>query len=222
MRLWLDGKGLIAGATNLALGLSLGASWPGWGVVAGAALLGFVSYGASLTLFVLALRHLGTARTGAYFSVAPFFGALLALVLIDEPLTGALLWGGGLMAIGVLRAMGGKGAFAGGAGAIMGIMSAIGIFVAIPAVASNNLFQRLTKATIANSGLISSEPFALSSAPVATSGTMNVAATAIAANSTEGSRAATGAAYAAGSRDGATRPWRPPSSSGPRRATARP
>lgn len=95
-------KGLIAGATNLALGLSLGASWPGWGVVAGAALLGFVSYGASLTLFVLALRHLGTARTGACFSVAPFFGALLALVLIDEPLTGALLWGGGLMAIGVV------------------------------------------------------------------------------------------------------------------------
>lgn len=94
-------KGLAAGATNLALGWILGVSWPAWGVAASAALLGFISYGASLTLFVLALRQLGTARTGAYFSVAPFFGALLALGLLDEPLTGTLLLGGALMAIGV-------------------------------------------------------------------------------------------------------------------------
>ena len=94
-------KGLAAGATNLALGWSLGVPWPAWGVAASAAVLGFVSYGASLTLFVLALRQLGTARTGAYFSVAPFFGAVLALVLLDEPLTNTLLLGGALMAIGV-------------------------------------------------------------------------------------------------------------------------
>ena len=94
-------KGLAAGTTNLLLGWSLGEPWPAGGVVASAALLGFISYGASLTLFVLALRHLGTARTGAYFSVAPFFGAVLALVLLDEPLTQTLLLGGTLMAIGV-------------------------------------------------------------------------------------------------------------------------
>lgn len=94
-------KGLAAGATNLLLGWSLGVPWPAWGVAASAALLGFISYGASLTLFVLALSQLGTARTGAYFSVAPFFGALLALGLLDEPLTGTLLLGGALMAIGV-------------------------------------------------------------------------------------------------------------------------
>jgi drug/metabolite transporter (DMT)-like permease len=41
--------------------------------------VGFLAYGVSLALFVVALRHLGTARTGAYFSVAPFFGALLAV-----------------------------------------------------------------------------------------------------------------------------------------------
>ncbi|MND07304.1 hypothetical protein D3C83_291930 [compost metagenome] len=45
---------------------------PGW---LAAGLLGFLGYGISLTLFIVALRHLGTARTGAYFSVAPFFGA---------------------------------------------------------------------------------------------------------------------------------------------------
>ena len=86
---------------NLGLALLTGASLPPAGVVAQSALLGFASYGASLVLFVLALRHLGTARTGAYFSVAPFAGALLALPLLGEPLTLPLLAGGALMAIGV-------------------------------------------------------------------------------------------------------------------------
>jgi hypothetical protein len=62
--------------------------------------LGLLAYGVSLALFVVGLRHLGTARTGAYFSVAPFFGALLAVAL-GEPATPALLASAGLMAIGV-------------------------------------------------------------------------------------------------------------------------
>ena len=94
-------KGLAAGATNLVLAVSLGATWPGALPVLGASLVGFLSYGASLTLFVVALRHLGTARTGAYFSVAPFFGAVMALALLHEPVTVALLLGGTLMAVGV-------------------------------------------------------------------------------------------------------------------------
>lgn len=93
-------KGLAAGATNLVLALALGAAWPPPGFVAGAALVGFASYGASLALFVVALRELGTARTGAYFSVAPFFGAVLAIAL-GEPLTSHLVAAGVLMAIGV-------------------------------------------------------------------------------------------------------------------------
>jgi drug/metabolite transporter (DMT)-like permease len=94
-------KGLMAGTTNLILAMSMGATWPGIGPALGAALVGFLSYGASLTMFVIALRHLGTARTGAYFSVAPFFGALMALALLPEPITAALLMGGALMAVGV-------------------------------------------------------------------------------------------------------------------------
>ena len=94
-------KGLVAGSVNLALALLAGASLPSAGLVAQAALLGFASYGASLVLFVLALRHLGSARTGAYFSIAPFAGALLALPLLGEPVTLPLLAGGALMAIGV-------------------------------------------------------------------------------------------------------------------------
>lgn len=94
-------KGLVAGTTNLALAFATGATWPSGAVVAGAGLLGLLSYGTSLVLFVVALRHLGTARTGAYFSVAPFFGAVLAIGLLGESLTLQLVLAGVLMAIGV-------------------------------------------------------------------------------------------------------------------------
>ena len=97
-------KGLVAGATNLVMAVLLGAhlpTLPTLSTVAAGALLGFVSYGASLVLFVVALRRLGTARTGAYFSVAPFFGALLAVAGFGEPAGGALLAAGALMAVGV-------------------------------------------------------------------------------------------------------------------------
>jgi drug/metabolite transporter (DMT)-like permease len=94
-------KGLVAGAVNLALGLAVGASLPPAPWLAGALLLGLGAYGVSLTLFVVALRHLGTARTGAYFSVAPFFGAVLAVGWLGEPVTPVLLVAGALMAVGV-------------------------------------------------------------------------------------------------------------------------
>ena len=94
-------KGLAAGATNLVLALVLGSHWPALPVVGAAALLGFASYGASLMLFVVALRELGAGRTGAYFSVAPFFGALLAVLLLGDPLSWQLLLAGALMAVGV-------------------------------------------------------------------------------------------------------------------------
>jgi drug/metabolite transporter (DMT)-like permease len=94
-------KGLAAGATNLVLAMALGASLPSIPVVAGAVIVGFASYGASLTLFVVALRGLGTARTGAYFSVAPFFGAIVAIAWLGDPLTLPLVAAGVLMAVGV-------------------------------------------------------------------------------------------------------------------------
>lgn len=93
-------KGLVSGAVNLILAFSLGASMPALPTLAGAMVVGLLAYGVSLTLFVVALRHLGTARTGAYFSVAPFFGALLALLMGDS-VTMPLLVAGALMALGI-------------------------------------------------------------------------------------------------------------------------
>lgn len=94
-------KGLVAGSVNLTIGLLVGAALPALRIVTLAALVGFVGYGVSLTLFVVALRHIGTARTGAYFSLAPFVGALISLVILRDHLTYQFLIAAGLMALGV-------------------------------------------------------------------------------------------------------------------------
>ncbi len=94
-------KGVVAGAVNLTIGLVTGSRLPPIDRLAAAVIVGFLGYGISLTLFVLALRHLGTARTGAYFSVAPFVGAAASIAILHEPATTRLLAGGALMAAGV-------------------------------------------------------------------------------------------------------------------------
>ncbi|HEX3847093.1 MAG TPA: EamA family transporter [Steroidobacteraceae bacterium] len=98
---WLASmKGLAAGSVNLVLALAQGSSVPPWPTTAFAMAVGLVSYGASLTLFVQALRSLGTARTAAYFAVAPFIGAAAAAAL-GAPVSMPLVAAGALMAIGV-------------------------------------------------------------------------------------------------------------------------
>jgi drug/metabolite transporter (DMT)-like permease len=94
-------KGLVAGSVNCTLALGQGAALPPAIAVAAAGLLGFAGYGISLVLFIVALRNLGTARTGAYFSVAPFFGAAIALTVLGEPATWGFWVAAALMALGV-------------------------------------------------------------------------------------------------------------------------
>jgi len=93
-------KGLVAGPTNLVLAVVVGASMPPVRSIAGLLVLGFVCYGLSLVLFIVALRQLGTARAGAYFCVAPFFGATLAVAL-GAPFTWQIMVAGCLMALGI-------------------------------------------------------------------------------------------------------------------------
>jgi drug/metabolite transporter (DMT)-like permease len=94
-------KGLVAGGVNVSLALLSGSMLPSVATMGAAAIVGFLGVGVSLVLFVLALRHLGTARTGAYFSLAPFIGAVFALVLLNEPLSLQLLLAGLLMGFGL-------------------------------------------------------------------------------------------------------------------------
>lgn len=63
--------------------------------------VGFFAYGVSLTLFVIALRHLGTARAGAYFSTAPFVGAALSVIFLGDAVTWQLVLASAMMAVGI-------------------------------------------------------------------------------------------------------------------------
>jgi drug/metabolite transporter (DMT)-like permease len=93
-------KGLVAGPVNLVLAFALGAELAAPPNVAAAMVIGLFAYGVSLVLFIVGLGHLGTARAGAYFSVAPFFGAVLAVIL-GEPISLPLIVAAALMAMGV-------------------------------------------------------------------------------------------------------------------------
>lgn len=94
-------KGLIAGLANVAIGLAQGAAAPSLRLAALAGVVGLFGYGVSLICFILALRRLGTARTGAYFSTAPFVGAALGVAAFHEPVTLWLALAAGLMGLGV-------------------------------------------------------------------------------------------------------------------------
>ena len=94
-------KGLFAGICNTTLALLGGATLPAAGIVAATLAVGFAGYGLSLVLFVVALRTLGSARTGAYFSVAPLVGVSIALVLWPEPPPWTFWTAAALMTFGV-------------------------------------------------------------------------------------------------------------------------
>ncbi|MDD4915202.1 MAG: EamA family transporter [Methylococcales bacterium] len=94
-------KGLIAGTVNCSLALALGLSLPPVVILLETTTLGLFGYGASLALFVLALRGLGAARAGAYFSTAPFIGAAVALAMPGESASPRFWITAGLMAAGV-------------------------------------------------------------------------------------------------------------------------
>lgn len=94
-------KGCVAGVVNVGIAFGLGSAPPPPGVLGAAVVVGFAGYGVSLVLFVVALRHIGTARTGAYFSLAPFFGGLVAVLVLRDPVTVQIVAAGSLMALGV-------------------------------------------------------------------------------------------------------------------------
>lgn len=94
-------KGLVAGSVNLAIALGMGQKFPEPLTIAAAGAVGLCGYGLSLVLFVLALRHLGTARAGAYFSAVPFAGAIISMLMFAER-PGLVFWlAAALMGIGI-------------------------------------------------------------------------------------------------------------------------
>jgi drug/metabolite transporter (DMT)-like permease len=94
-------KGLTAGLVNVCLAIAVGQRLPSAAQIAISASIGFIGYGLSLVFFILSLRRIGTARTSAYFSTAPFVGAILSLAILREQLGLRMAIAGCLMAIGV-------------------------------------------------------------------------------------------------------------------------
>ncbi|MDU9390530.1 DMT family transporter [Pseudomonas sp. zfem002] len=94
-------KGLVAGLVNCTLALAIGSRLPELATLGPIMLVGFLGYGVSLVSFVLALRGLGSARTGAYFSTAPFLGALISILMLGESVSLMFLLAAALMATGV-------------------------------------------------------------------------------------------------------------------------
>ncbi len=93
-------KGLVAGAINLLLLLAVRGSLPPWPSALAALVVGALSYGVSLVLYVQALRYLGSTRTSAYFGAGPFFAAVLSLAVARSYPTLALLAAAGFMVVG--------------------------------------------------------------------------------------------------------------------------
>lgn len=77
-------KGLVAGISSLSLALILGMKIPLDLTIVFALLLGSFSYGVSLVFFIKALKGLGSSRTGAFFSFAPFIGAMASIIILRE------------------------------------------------------------------------------------------------------------------------------------------
>ena len=95
-------KGLGAGVVSLAMALLLGERLPGFRYIGVAVVLGFFAYGLSIVFFITALRHLGAARTSAYFGTAPFIGALLSLALLKEAPDASFLFAVPIMIAGAI------------------------------------------------------------------------------------------------------------------------
>lgn len=49
-----------------------------------ALILGFFSYGLSITTYIYAQRYLGASKTSAFYAINPFIGALLSLIIFKE------------------------------------------------------------------------------------------------------------------------------------------
>jgi drug/metabolite transporter (DMT)-like permease len=95
-------KSIVAALVNLALAFLVGERLPGGGAVAATLLTGFLGYGVSIVLHMLAMRDLGAARQGTLFASAPFAGAVASIPILGERLGARELVAGVVMAAGVI------------------------------------------------------------------------------------------------------------------------
>jgi drug/metabolite transporter (DMT)-like permease len=84
-------KGLVAGIVNLGIGIKLHGYTASVSLTAAAITVGIFSYGISMVLYISSAQKLGAARSQIIFSSSPFFGVILALAFLGEPISFAQL-----------------------------------------------------------------------------------------------------------------------------------
>jgi drug/metabolite transporter (DMT)-like permease len=99
-------RSVIAGTVNTCLAWRMGAVFPDPWLMAQAGLVGLCTDGCVVLLYVMALREIGAARTGTFFSLAPFVGAVCSVLLLHESVTLPLLGAGTLMLAGLWICLG--------------------------------------------------------------------------------------------------------------------
>lgn len=77
-------KGLCSGGGSLVIALALGEALPQPRWALGVLALGFVAYGLSINFYIMAQKHLGAAKTSAFYSIAPFLGVAFSMLLLGE------------------------------------------------------------------------------------------------------------------------------------------
>jgi drug/metabolite transporter (DMT)-like permease len=95
-------KGLLAGSVSLGLAFMLGCHLPDLTTIGGAAIVGILSHGISLTCFVTAMRQIGAARAVAYVATEPFIAAVLSVIFLHETVSVQMIVAGILMGTGVM------------------------------------------------------------------------------------------------------------------------
>jgi drug/metabolite transporter (DMT)-like permease len=94
-------KGLVAGTVNIGLGLAFATSSATMPAVGIALVIGALSYGVSLLLYVAGAQHLGATRSQLVFSTAPLWGLVIAWLVLGEPVQFAQLGAAGLMGVAI-------------------------------------------------------------------------------------------------------------------------
>lgn len=77
-------KGVFSGLGSFIAALIIGETIPELIYIVLVLLLGFVSYGLSINFYISAQKHIGAAKTSAFYSISPFLGVIFSLMLLGE------------------------------------------------------------------------------------------------------------------------------------------
>jgi uncharacterized membrane protein len=80
-------KGVVAGIVNITIGTTLAPVTVGFQAIAMALIVGALSYGASIVLYIRSAQVIGATRAQVLFASAPFFGVALSVIFLGESLS---------------------------------------------------------------------------------------------------------------------------------------